>query len=29
MSLRAEFNHLNYEADIVNNQGVIALVYGL
>ena len=28
LSLRAEFNHVNFESDLVNNQGVIALVFG-
>jgi outer membrane immunogenic protein len=28
VSLRAEFNHVNYEADLINNQGVVALVFG-
>jgi outer membrane immunogenic protein len=28
LSLRAEFNHVNYEQDVTNNQGVVALVFG-
>lgn len=28
LSLRAEFNHVNYESDLINNQGVVALVFG-
>lgn len=28
ISLRAEFNHVNYEYDLINNQGVVAVVFG-
>jgi outer membrane immunogenic protein len=28
VSLRAEFNHVNYEFNLINNQGVVALVFG-